>query len=67
MSDAPPPSKIFAPGWVHYCEHPGCTEWGAFGSPGPRGETVWHCKEHDPNHGIGSAGKGWRVPSAIER
>ncbi|MGF6230533.1 hypothetical protein QFZ27_004488 [Inquilinus ginsengisoli] len=57
MSDAPPPSKIFAPGWVHYCERAGCTAWGAFGSPGPRGETVWHCKEHDPNGGRGSEGR----------
>ncbi|TSD83566.1 hypothetical protein FFK22_037080 [Mycobacterium sp. KBS0706] len=65
MSDAPPPSKIFAAGWVHFCEHPGCTEWGAFGHGHPAGTIHWYCKEHDPDHGLGAAGKGWRAPSTI--
>lgn len=55
MSDIPTPPKSDIH-WLHYCEHPGCVAWGAFGSPGPRGETAWHCQEHDPNGGRGSEG-----------
>lgn len=54
MSDISGPTKIITAHWEHYCSYPGCTAWGAYGSPGPRGETVWRCQEHDPN-----GGKGW--------
>lgn len=31
----------------HWCMHPGCDQWGSFGSETPRG-TVWYCGKHRP-------------------
>jgi hypothetical protein len=37
------PSILFE----HYCQHPGCKEWGAFGfARGGKGESKWFCREH---------------------
>jgi hypothetical protein len=30
----------------HYCEHPGCKEWGSFGFARGRGEPKWFCRGH---------------------
>ncbi|MCV3243470.1 hypothetical protein [Mesorhizobium sp. ZC-5] len=31
----------------HYCEHPGCKKWGAFGfARGGKGISKWFCYEH---------------------
>jgi len=35
MSDAPPPSKLFAPGWVHYWRTLGLLGMGRLRQPGP--------------------------------
>lgn len=33
--------------WEHWCEHPGCGAWGAWGlARGKR--TAWYCSEHRP-------------------
>jgi hypothetical protein len=32
--------------YVHYCEHPGCTKWGAFGFAHGKTEPNWFCFEH---------------------
>lgn len=32
----------------HWCEHPGCKEWGGFGFARPEG-TRWYCAEHRPD------------------
>lgn len=33
----------------HWCEHPGCNEWGGFGHYRLKGEpTRWWCWEHYP-------------------
>lgn len=35
----------------HYCEHPGCKEWGGFGfSRPPKAPARWYCWEHRPAH-----------------
>ena len=31
----------------HFCEHPSCNRWGAFGYE-RRGKTEWFCLEHKP-------------------
>jgi len=49
MSDERPLSATpHTPGIVeHWCEHPGCKEWGAFGySRGKNQPSVWFCREH---------------------
>jgi hypothetical protein len=54
------PPNLSGPGWVHYCERPGCDKWGAFGhAMGSRIE--WFCKEHDPCDGHGSRSPKWRA------
>ena len=30
----------------HYCEHPGCKEWGSFGFARGKGEPKWFCRGH---------------------
>lgn len=30
----------------HYCEHPGCADWGAFGYARGKGKSHWFCREH---------------------
>jgi hypothetical protein len=30
----------------HYCEHPGCREWGGWGFARGRGKPPWYCYEH---------------------
>ena len=30
----------------HYCEHPGCKEWGSWGYSRTKLETRWFCREH---------------------
>jgi len=32
--------------YQHYCEHPGCTEWGSWGYSRTKLETRWYCREH---------------------
>jgi hypothetical protein len=32
--------------FVHYCQHPDCGEWGAFGYP----DNKWTCYEHRPEN-----------------
>ena len=41
--------------WEHYCEHPGCEKWGAFGFIKGR-QQAWFCFEHraDGERGIAS-------------
>ena len=39
---APLPTGIFA----HYCEHPGCAEWGGWGYSRAKQDTRWFCFEH---------------------
>lgn len=34
--------------YEHYCQHPGCTKWGAFGYARGKGEYDWFCWEHRP-------------------
>ena len=41
-------------GTPHYCEHPGCTEWGSFGYGSPGIEWLfkpakWYCAGHRPD------------------
>jgi hypothetical protein len=36
------PSILFE----HYCQHPGCKEWGAFGFARGIGEPTWFCCGH---------------------
>ena len=31
---------------VHYCEHPGCKEWGGWGYSRTKQDTRWFCFEH---------------------
>jgi hypothetical protein len=32
---------------AHFCEHSGCSAWGAFGySRGKNQPSLWHCYEH---------------------
>ncbi|WP_411033866.1 hypothetical protein [Shinella sp. BYT-45] len=39
----------------HYCEEPGCAEWGGFGLARSKGEPVrWWCWEHYPYKEPGS-------------
>ena len=45
----------------HYCEHPGCQAWGAFGFEQDKTTTKWFCREHQPDtyrglpkHGAGA-------------
>lgn len=34
----------------HWCEHPGCSEWGGWGfSAGKAAPINWYCFEHFPN------------------
>jgi hypothetical protein len=34
----------------HWCSHPGCKEWGAFGFAATKSETPqWWCWEHYPH------------------
>ncbi len=45
----PHPMDAIPHPFVHYCEHPGCKEWGAYGFgcqllKGIRGR--WFCREH---------------------
>jgi hypothetical protein len=36
--------------YVHYCEMPGCKEWGGFGhSPSPSVPSRWWCWPHYPH------------------
>lgn len=58
MSDIPAPSKFAEAGWVHFCEHPGCTEWGPYGHGPSNGTIHWYCREHDQAGGRGSEGRG---------
>ena len=31
----------------HWCEHPGCKQWGSFGfSRSKADQAAWHCLEH---------------------
>ena len=33
----------------HWCEHPGCKQWGGFGFSRSKAEkSSWHCWEHYP-------------------
>lgn len=33
----------------HWCEHPGCKQWGGFGFSRSKAEkSTWHCWEHYP-------------------
>jgi hypothetical protein len=32
--------------YEHWCEHDGCTEWGAWGYSRTKLETRWYCYEH---------------------
>lgn len=34
--------------YVHYCEHPGCKAWGAFGFASGPSAPNWFCSEHKP-------------------
>lgn len=36
------PAGIFE----HWCEHPGCKEWGSWGYSRTKHETRWFCREH---------------------
>ncbi|WP_084044708.1 hypothetical protein M728_001413 [Ensifer sp. WSM1721] len=40
--------------YVHYCEHPGCKKWGAFGFDSGGAEPNWFCFEHRPEWKTGS-------------
>ncbi|MFS2179554.1 hypothetical protein ACCC98_27005 [Rhizobium pisi] len=45
-STAPGANLLFE----HYCEEPGCQEWGGFGnSPSPSVPTRWWCWTHFPH------------------
>jgi hypothetical protein len=35
--------------WEHWCEHPGCKQWGAWGYASGRGPSNWYCWEHRPD------------------
>jgi hypothetical protein len=53
MSDDPipaPAEKPKAPAGLyrHWCQQPGCTEWGSFGFARTRDQTDWYCREHRP-------------------
>ncbi|MDK1386533.1 hypothetical protein QN224_14065 [Sinorhizobium sp. 8-89] len=38
-----------APGpFVHYCQEPGCREWGSFGFALGKGKPKWYCLVHRP-------------------
>jgi hypothetical protein len=39
--------------YVHYCQHPGCQKWCAFGFAVGKGEPNWFCFEHRPEWNIG--------------
>ena len=52
--------NLASPGWVHYCEYPGCDQWGEFGHTKGSG-IEWFCKKHDPYDGIGSQSPKWRA------
>lgn len=46
-TDTHPPAPIHE---EHYCEHPGCNEWGGLGYSRMRGEPMrWWCTEHYPH------------------
>jgi hypothetical protein len=32
----------------HWCEHPGCQQWGGFGFERDKMKTDWFCIEHRP-------------------
>jgi hypothetical protein len=32
----------------HWCEHPGCKQWGGFGFERDKSKTDWFCMEHRP-------------------
>lgn len=42
------PAPTPAPAGIHehWCEHPGCVEWGCFGFATGKGEPRWFCGEH---------------------
>ncbi|MBP1842031.1 hypothetical protein J2046_000275 [Rhizobium petrolearium] len=34
----------------HWCEHPGCKQWGCYGfSRSKADKPIWHCSEHYPH------------------
>ena len=54
-TDAPRPTPAGI--WEHPCEHPGCSEWGAFGYQVGKQAARWYCREHreDGERHIGKA------------
>ena len=50
MSDTDRPPLTQAPKlYVHYCEEPGCNQWGSLGNSSSKLVPVrWWCKKHFP-------------------
>jgi hypothetical protein len=46
-SNSPTEKPVRTPAGIfeHWCEYPGCKNWGCFGEPSGKG-TRWHCGEH---------------------
>ncbi|PZM08850.1 hypothetical protein [Rhizobium tubonense] len=50
---------------THFCEHPGCENWGGFGYDVEMGETQWFCGGHKwDDYRLGKSRRTWSKTDA---